>query len=649
MFLPLDSMFSGSIAASKLDLAGDWITAHPYEVLLGLTLALGLSRYLGVYRSRKEEHLAQRLEPDSEYDVIIVGGGTAGCVLASRLSEDLTISVCLVEAGESSLSVPHSRIPCAYSKLFGSDRVFNFETTDQSNAFGTTRYWPRGKMLGGCSALNAQIFHCGAPSDYDEWVSTGLEGSGEWSYQNLRKYFLRFEKFASSTEHPAVDNTLRGLSGPVTTGFFSYCSSFTPKFISACFGAGIPSRADFNTPAGTLGAGKFMTYIDAKGCRVTTESAYLTPQVLKRKNLHILTNTTVTRLVLDTAPVGNRDVRVTAVEVSPGKGLSLLQIKARSEIVLCAGAIHTPQIMMLSGLGPAEQLAAHGISTVVDLPGVGAHLLDHPVVDVVLEETSGASMGYLEPRDLKQLFKSLFAAAQYFTTGRGPLTNNWVESAAFFRSTDSALFPAVEYPQIIEDTTSGPDAPDLELLLSTNGYLNQTRTVIPNVPTLGLHVVLLRPQSLGTVTLRSADPFEAPVIDPNYLSSDNDVQILLRGLHMLNRIAHTAPLADILVHANRMPFFGHYLAGVSDAGRIEYIRAHLESLFHPTSTARMARRAAGGVVDAQLRVYGVGNLRIADASMFPSIPAGHTAAPTMAVAEKAADMIRAAKYARGRR
>ncbi|KAJ7453616.1 GMC oxidoreductase [Mycena galericulata] len=627
-----------SSVSGAITIASRWLSAHPYLLFLGAAILLYYGR---IGKAKTSPTLTKDLRSGldiDEYDVIIVGGGTAGCVLASRISEEPSISVCLLEAGESSLSLPHSRIPSGYAKLFGSERVFNLETTTQQNAANISRYWPRGKMLGGCGQLfkigpthRVRRFHCGAPSDYDEWARTGLEGASHWSYENFRKYFLRFEKFSPSTSHRNVQVSSRGTTGPIDTGFFGHFSTITSKFIAACQNAGITPKSDLNTPEGTLGV--------AKGQRVTTESAYLTSQVLGRNNLCVVTHASVTRLVFEKSSSG-KNPRVSAVEVSPDEGVTLKQIRARKEVVLSAGAIHTPQILMLSGLGPAEQLGKHNISVVQDLPGVGAHLMDHPVVDVVLEETSGDSLSFFQPRTSLQTAQLIFALGRYSITGRGPLSTNFAEAAAFFRSSDPSLFRSDVYPEIIEDTTSGTDAPDLELFVSPLGYLKHAQTKLPNRKSLGLHVVLLRPQSLGTITLNSRNPFDPPVIDPNYLSSRNDVQILLRGMHMLNRISKTAPLGDIINHGNRDTLFGHRLVDAPDAVLTEYIRTTLESLYHPTSTARMGIRADGGVVDAYLHVHGVENLRVVDASVFPTIPSGHTAAPTIAIAEKAAEMIK---------
>ncbi|KAF8198299.1 alcohol oxidase [Mycena galopus ATCC 62051] len=626
MYSSIPSVPAGIAIATR------WLPVHPYLLFLGAAILLYYQRIRGKPKfAPKDLRKGIKIE---DYDVVIIGGGTAGCVLASRISEDLSISGCLLEAGESSLSLPHSRIPSGYIKLFGSDRVFNLNTTPQPNAANISRYWPRGKMLGGCG------FHCGAPSDYDEWARTGLERASDWSYENFRKYFLRFERFSPSTTHRKVKVSSRGTTGPIDTGFFGHFSSITTRFIAACRKIGIAFKSDLNTPDGTLGVAKVMTYIDAKGRRVTTESAYLTHQVLSRKNLCVVTHASVTRLVFEKTSSGGSS-RVSAVEVSPDEGVTLKQIRARKEVVLSAGAIHTPQILMLSGLGPAEQLRKHGIAVVQDLSGVGAHLMDHPVVDVVLEDTSGDSLSFFQPRTSFQTIQLIFALGRYFITGRGPLSTNFAEAAAFFRSSDPSLFPSDIYPQIIEDMTSGTDAPDLELFVSPVGYLKHAQTRLPNRKSLGLHIVLLRPKSLGTVTLNSGNPFDPPVIDPKYLSSPNDMQILLRGMHMLNRIVKTAPLTDIIHHGNRDKLFGHRLTDASDTVLSEYIRTTLESLYHPTSTARMGLRADGGVVDAYLCVHGVENLRVVDASVFPTIPSGHTAGPTIAVAEKAAEMIKA--------
>ncbi|KAJ7123116.1 GMC oxidoreductase [Mycena epipterygia] len=615
------------------DTAGHWTVAHPFVLLASAVALTILSCYLRSSPARLLKDLRRGIKVD-EYDVVIVGGGTSGCILAARLSEDPSTSVCLVESGESSLPVQLSRVPPLFFKFFGTNHLFNFNTTSQLNAGNFTRYWPRAKLLGGCSSVNALIFHHAAPSDYDEWARTGLDGASRWSYESFHKYFLRFENFSPNKTHPGVAARFRGAGGPVETGF-SYFSAIGSIFIDACTSAGIPFTADFNTPKGTLGAGKFLTYIDSKGERVSTESAYLTPEVLKRKNLCVLTHASATKIVLESGGVSKR---ASAVEVSPDQGITRIRIKARKEVILSAGAIHSPQILMLSGMGPAEQLKAHDIPVIVNLPGVGANLLDHAVVDVVLEETRGHSLYYFARRSPLQVAKFLLALGRYVLTGKGPMSTNCMDAAAFFRSSDPTLFPAEAFPGAVEDLTSGPNAPDLEIAATPIGYYNHVRTELPNKPTMGLHLVLLRPQSVGTVQLRSAHPFDPPIIDPMYLSAPNDLNSLLRGMKLIARLTASGPLSHIIRHGE--PAFGPNLATASDAVLTEYIRHKLQTLYHPTSTARMAPLEAGGVVDAQLRVHGVPNLRVVDASVFPTIPSGHTAAPTMALAEMAAEMIR---------
>lgn len=575
----------------------------------------------------------------SEFDVIIVGGGTAGCVLASRLSEDPSIRVLVLESGGSGLSVAKSRIPIAWTRIIGTEHAWNQTTIPQVGLNGKSKAWAHGKMLGGGSSMNGMFYDCGAPEDFDEWARKNSDsGSEMWSYKRIHKYFMKFEKFIPSKKFPLVDASLRGPRGPVEIGFFDYFSHIGARFIKSCVEIGIPHVHDLNTHLGSLGVAKIMTFINSRGRRVSAESAYLTPQVLSRPNLKVAIQAHVTRIVFDRT---DRTPKAVAVEFANTKGGPRLYARARKEIVVSAGAVYTPQVLMLSGVGPAKQLASHSISLVQDLPGVGEHLMDHLLVTVRFRDHFRSTLR--SPVTLMEKLHSIGYFLQWMVFGNGLYTSNVVEAAAFVRSTDPKLFPAAETSATPEDSSSGPGAPDLELIACPGTHINHGAGGLPSGYLWALNEVLLRPTSTGSITLNSADPFQAPAIDPRYLSTEHDLNVLVRGMKLILRVARTRPLLDALDQTEHDTIgLDQEAHKLNDEQLAELVKDRAETVFHPCCTARMAPLKEGGVVDPYLRVHGIPNLRVVDASVFPTIVSGHPAGTVLAIAEQAADLIKGA-------
>ena len=531
-----------------------------------------------------------------EFDYVIVGGGSAGAVLASRLSEDPAVQVCLLEAGNRGdgllVRMPLGTVAMV-SDRFRKTNNWAFYTTPQPGLNGRKGYQPRGKALGGSSAINAMVYTRGHPKDYQRWVDDGCTG---WGYKDLLPYFKKAENNVRGGDE------FHGDSGPLQVTDPVSPRPVTQDFVDAGVAAGLEATNDFNG-ASQSGIGHYQLtqfHDHRRGQRCSTAAAYLHPN-LDRKNLTVITDAHVLKVLF------NRNTAAGVEYQQSGKRLS---VKARRETILCAGAFQSPQLLMLSGVGPKQQLSEHGIDTVALNEGVGDNLQDHP--DIVLSyKVNTTNVLGVGVRGFAKVAASLF---QWFKNGKGLCSTNFAEGGAFY------------------SVDSDPDWPDTQLhfipsIVEDHGRKIQTGYGI------SCHVCTLRPESSGSVKLASNDPFEAPVIDPKFLSSDIDANRLLKGVKKAREIMASAPIA------NKITKDLTCAEANTDEQLMQIIRERTDTVYHPIGTCRMGGDSAS-VVDLELKVRGVENLRVVDASVMPHLISSNTNAPTIAIAEKAADLIK---------
>jgi len=520
------------------------------------------------------------------YDYVIVGAGSAGCVLANRLTEDPATTVLLIEAGGPD-EAQEIHIPAAFSTLFKTPLDWAYETEEQAHLHNRRMYWPRGKVLGGSSSINAMVYIRGNRRDYDHWGELGNEG---WSYSDVLPYF----KKAENEERGA--SAYHGTGGPLNVSDHRTLNPLSRAFVEAGVEAGLPLTEDFNG-AEQDGVG-FYQVTQRQGLRHSAAVGYLHP-VLGRPNLTLQTNALVTNVVFE----GKRAVGVAYVHNGEKQ-----QVTANKEVILSGGAINSPQLLLLSGVGPADQLKALGIAVVADLAGVGQNLQDHPAAAVLYSTKQPISLAHaMEPENLQNFVENKL----------GPLTSNVAEAGAFIRTQD------------------GLPMPDLQYHFAPAYFLNHGFTVLEGDGyTIG--PCMLHPRSRGYIALRSTDPTEAPIIQPNYFEDESDLQALVEGIKVARKIGETGAFASFR-HEETYP--GPQVQ--SDEEIADFIRTHAETLYHPVGTCKMGNDAMA-VVDAHLRVRGVEGLRVIDASIMPTVVGGNTNAPTIMIAEKAADLIKGA-------
>ena len=528
----------------------------------------------------------------SEFDFVVIGGGAGGCVMAGRLSEDPTVSVCLIEAGGPDTSAfIHAPLGFAATAALGIHN-WNYQTVPQPGLNGRRGFQPRGKVLGGSSSVNAMVYTRGNRGDYDHWAGLGNPG---WSYADVLPLFKRAENsecFGANEYH--------GTGGPLNVSYLRSPSPINQTFIQACTEQGLPVTPDYN------GASQFgcapAQVTQKNGERWSAAKGYLTPH-LARSNLTVITHAHTQRLLLE----GQR-----AVGAEFLKDGQTQQVRARREVLLCAGAFGSPQLLMLSGIGPAAHLQQHGIEVRHELPGVGQNLHDHlTTVLIYRTQANGNTFGF----SLSGLIAIVRGIFEWRNKRTGMITSNVAETQGFLYTDPAA------------------PAPDIQLALCTGIVDDHTRK-----NHLGhgytLHVTLMRPKSRGSVTLASANPHDAPLIDPAFLQDPQDMATLVKGTQMGLDIMQSPALA---------PYRGKMLYPVerNNPAQIEqFLRDHSDTEYHPVGTCKMGPSSDPlAVVDAALRVHGLQGLRVVDASVMPQLTTGNTNAPTIMLAEKAVDLL----------
>ena len=535
-----------------------------------------------------------------QFDYVIVGGGSAGATLAHRLTEDPRVNVCLLEAGGNGRDVVIRAPMAAAIMLPGKPLKVNnwaFETTPQVGLKGRRGYQPRGKALGGSSAINAMLYVRGQREDYDGWRELGCEG---WGFDDVLPYFKRSEN------NQRGNNEWHGTGGPLSVAFQQSPRPVSAAWLEAAQQCGIVLNDDFNGLS-QEGAGLHQVtqfWDDQRnGERCSAAAGYLHPIMAQRPNLSVITGAHATELLWT-------DRRISGVAYR--RGQQTFNVHAKAEVLLCAGAFQSPQLLMLSGIGPGKHLQSLGIEVKQDLQGVGANLQDHLDVTLAYHSLRSDVLG-IAPGAAWQLLKAIH---QWRKDGTGMVATPYAEAGAFVRCAPDAHRPDIQFHFVVARVED-----HARRLHWGYGY--------------SCHVCVLRPHSRGHVRLQSRDPFEAPLIDPAYLCDDRDTALMVEGLKKLRTIMQAPALQS-------------YRGKEIDTGGIEtdaqwesYIRERADTIYHPVGTCKMgAEHDPMAVLDTQLRVKGVAGLRVIDASAMPILVSGNTNAPTIMLAEKAADAIR---------
>ena len=530
-----------------------------------------------------------------DFDYIIVGGGSSGATLAGRLSSNPSVKVLLLEAGPSDGSLK-IKVPLGYGSLFY-DQKFNwkYETEPEAELTGRKMYWPRGKVLGGSSAINAMVYVRGHQNDFQDWAKV----APSWSWSNVEPLFKKIEAWKGKS------SSARGSSGPVgVSNVERDVHPLTNKYLEAGQELGFPLNRDYNG-SHMEGVSVYQTTI-VNGLRVSSASAYISKRNSGR-NLRVITNAHVTKLIFD----GRR-----ATGVCFSQGNRETTVLTDGEVILSAGALNSPHLLYLSGLGPANELQPHGISVLQDMPHVGRHLQDHIGVDFTLAVNRPSLNQKLRP-----VLGKFLVGLEYLFFRSGPLAMSLNQAGGFVKSN-----PSLEIP-------------DLQLYFSPLSYSTAPQGKRPLMspdpyPAVRLGFNPTKPTSEGWISLKSSDPFESPKFVGNYLSTEEDKKVMISGMHLMRKFLKTKAMSDI-VEEELSPGSDFN----DDKSFMDFARSEGGTVFHQCGTCRMGKDISSSVVDESLRVHGIDGLRVADASIFPRITTGNTNAPSIMVGEKAADII----------